>query len=106
MLSLKQKDLKNRNQLSKFELKNKINKYLLTRILSFYYKNCVPHNLGTTNLIEKTFSKAKNSKVRINRRCIFNNRSRGISRKYSVSRILFREMLQFGVVPGSIKAVW
>ena len=48
----------------------------------------------------------KSSKTVITRRCILNNISRTSIRKFGISRTVFRELLQFGVIPGYVKAVW
>ena len=47
----------------------------------------------------------KKSKTKIVRRCILVNRSR-TTRKFTISRIIFRELLQIGIIPGYKKAVW
>jgi len=39
-------------------------------------------------------------------RCVLNNRSRGVLRPYGISRILIRDLMQFGVIPGYSKSVW
>jgi ribosomal protein S14 len=46
------------------------------------------------------------SKTKISRRCILTNRSRAINRKFNISRVILRDMLQCSVIPGYSKAVW
>jgi small subunit ribosomal protein S14 len=47
-----------------------------------------------------------NRKTKINRRCIFSNRNRGVLRPFNISRITFKELVYFGLLPGYKKAVW
>jgi len=49
--------------------------------------------------------KKKNFLTKIVRRCIITNRSKTI-RPFKISRILAREMIGFGIIPGYKKAVW
>lgn len=46
------------------------------------------------------------SKVRHTRRCAQTGRSRGVYRKFQLSRISFREMALEGMLPGVTKASW
>ena len=39
-------------------------------------------------------------------RCKLTGRSRGYMRKFGISRITFREMASFGLIPGVKKASW
>ena len=49
----------------------------------------------------------KNSaKERIRHRCSMTGRSRGNIREFGLSRIAFREMALFGLIPGVRKASW
>ena len=106
MLSKKIKDIKNRQMFEKNELvKIKI---------KFLFKNLLNNSLFNKNEYERSsliqffliYYLKKISKTRITRRCILNNRSRINNRKFGVSRIFFRELLQFGIIPGYNKAVW
>jgi len=108
MLLYKTKDYKLRSKYKKIEYKKKILKFITTNLLC---------NLNLSKkkkrsyLIETLLSvKLKNfsliSKVKIIRRCIFHNRSYGVTRKFNLSRSIFRELLQFGLIPGYKKAVW
>ncbi len=46
------------------------------------------------------------SKVRIRNRCVLTGRSRGIYRKFKLSRIVFRELASKGHIPGITKSSW
>lgn len=46
------------------------------------------------------------AKERIRNRCQLSGRSRGIYRKFMVSRIVFREMAHKGLLPGVTKSSW
>jgi small subunit ribosomal protein S14 len=43
---------------------------------------------------------------RIHNRCKITGRTRGYMRQFGVSRITFREMASFGLIPGIKKASW
>jgi small subunit ribosomal protein S14 len=46
------------------------------------------------------------SPVRLRNRCQLTGRSRGVIRKYKLSRLCFREMANAGLIPGVFKASW
>lgn len=46
------------------------------------------------------------SPVRLRNRCQLTGRGRGYYRKFQVSRLTFREMALFGLIPGITKASW
>ena len=46
------------------------------------------------------------SAVRLRNRCRQTGRARGYLRKFQVSRLVFREMAGFGLIPGVTKASW
>jgi small subunit ribosomal protein S14 len=46
------------------------------------------------------------SKVRIRNRCSMTGRPRGYMRDFGISRVTFREMVLFGVIPGLTKSSW
>jgi len=107
MLSAKIKDIKIRNSFQKIEKLKKIKKFLFTNILS---KNFSKKILNNESLLI-TFLKVKQkmifkSRVRMTNRCVINNRNRGVFRPYGISRILMRNLMQFGILPGYSKAVW
>ena len=49
---------------------------------------------------------ANSSKVRVHNRCGLTGRPRGYMRQFGVSRVKFREMANFGLIPGVKKASW
>ncbi len=107
MLSAKIHDLKIRNSLYKIEKLKKINKFLFVNFLNNKTKLSP---LKRTSLLI-SFLKLKNninlkSRVRMTNRCVLNNRNRGVFRPYGISRILLRNLMQFGILPGYFKAVW
>lgn len=56
---------------------------------------------------DKLNSMSKNTSiVRLRNRCKLTGRGRGYLRKFSVSRLTFREMALFGMIPGLTKASW
>jgi len=46
------------------------------------------------------------SKVRMRNRCKLTGRPRGYMRDFGVSRVTFREMVVFGLIPGLTKSSW
>lgn len=44
--------------------------------------------------------------IRYRNRCMFTGRARGVSRKYRLSRLTFREMVVRGEIPGMTKSSW
>lgn len=46
------------------------------------------------------------SPVRLRNRCQLTGRSRGVLRKFKLSRLCFRELANSGVIPGVVKASW
>jgi small subunit ribosomal protein S14 len=46
------------------------------------------------------------SKVRMRNRCNLTGRPRGYMRDFGVSRVMFRDMVLFGLIPGLTKSSW
>ncbi|OFX61153.1 MAG: 30S ribosomal protein S14 [Bacteroidetes bacterium GWA2_30_7] len=46
------------------------------------------------------------SPVRLHNRCKLTGRPKGYMRQFGISRITFREMCSFGLIPGITKASW
>jgi len=46
------------------------------------------------------------SKVRVRNRCKLTGRPRGYMRDFGLSRVTFREMVVFGLIPGVTKSSW
>jgi|TARA_B110000090_G_C13238855_1_gene391674 ribosomal protein S14 len=105
MLSIKIKDIKNRQKFHKKELSKIQIRFLFKNLLS---NLLVKKDYKRYSAFLYSFLKlsSKSSKTKIRRRCVLNNRSRVSNRKFAVSRIVFREFLQFGIIPGFTKAVW
>jgi ribosomal protein S14 len=103
MLSLKIKDLKNRNTFHFLEKSKIVDKFIFINALS----NNSILSKRTVYFFCKKFKQLKSiSKVKITRRCVLNNRNRGVLRPLGVSRVYLRELMQFGLVPGYSKAIW
>jgi len=108
MLYKKIKDIKIRNSFNRIEKIKKIKKFLQFNILS-------QSSFNSSKSLNQDFvlqfskdSKKMNfkSRVRMTNRCVVNNRGRGVFRPFGVSRILMRNLIQFGLLPGYSKAVW
>jgi ribosomal protein S14 len=106
MLSSKIKDIKIRKLFNKIENKNTINKFLFYYLAS-YYKKADQENylLFYANLFTKKNFYLINKTKTVNR-CVLTNRNRSVLRPYKISRVILRELLQFGILPGFSKAVW
>lgn len=46
------------------------------------------------------------SPIRLRNRCQLTGRSRGVLRKFKLSRLSFRELASMGMIPGVTKASW
>jgi small subunit ribosomal protein S14 len=46
------------------------------------------------------------SPVRVHNRCKITGRPKGYMRQFGISRVIFREMANFGLIPGVKKASW
>ena len=46
------------------------------------------------------------SKIRVRNRCNMTGRPRGYMRDFGVSRVTFRDMVLFGLIPGLTKSSW
>jgi len=108
MLSAKIKDIKIRKFFLKFEKLKKLHKYLFINIVNSNKKGLVYKNFFFVFFkLRSKFNFRQTSKVRISRRCIFNNRMRSTYRHFGgISRVLLRNFFQFGLIPGVKKAVW
>ena len=103
MLSLKVKDIKDRNAFRLLEITRIINQFTYIQALSKYNRF---RDRSFFFFSKKSKKFQGSSKTGITRRCIINNRSRGVIRSFGISRIYLRELIQFGLVPGYTKAVW
>jgi small subunit ribosomal protein S14 len=46
------------------------------------------------------------SRVRMHNRCKLTGRPKGYMRQFGISRVMFREMANKGLIPGVRKAIW
>ena len=97
MKALLFKNTKLRSFFKKVELKTKIKKFLVINL-----SNSLKHRQLTYNY----FKFSTLSKTKLKRYCVLTGRSKGVSRDYSISRLQFKEMIKFGILPGYHKAVW
>lgn len=98
MLSLKKKDFKIRKFVFKHEILKKSIKFILLNNITS--KKFLSFFLRFNKLLKK------NPKTFIVRRCIFNNRSRGVLRNFGISRVYLLELAKAGILPGYKKSVW
>ncbi len=67
-------------------------------------------NLSMEQRFDAAFKLASMSRdtsmTRVRNRCVLTGRSRGYYRFFGVSRILLREMISSGLIPGARKASW
>jgi ribosomal protein S14 len=105
MKYLKFKDNKFRKKFKYFEYIYKLKLFLYKNILSFLYKNSFSINYKKMLFFQILKKRKKNFLTKIVRRCIITNRSKTI-RPFKISRLLAREMIGFGIIPGYKKAVW
>lgn len=104
MLSAKVKDIKIRKKIYNIEIQKNILKFLFINILS---NDTLPIDtkVKARFLLSKMLNKSV-SKIQITRRCILTNRNRVSNRKLGFSRIILRDLLKMGVIPGYTKAIW
>jgi len=108
MFFSKIKDLKKRSLYNKNEKFCVVKKFVVINLLSRLinkYKTSKGREIFFL-LLSKYKSDFSISKAQIVRRCVFTNRSRGILRPYNISRLCFKKLSSFGLIPGVKKAVW
>jgi len=98
------KDFNNRKNFNNQELSKIVFKLLVINYLNNDKKNILNKQvLSNTRVPVNILS----SKTKIVRYCVLTGRSRGSIRKAGgISRVLLRDMLQLGIIPGYKKAVW
>ena len=107
MLSSKIKDIKLRNSLKKAEKIKKVKKFLFTALINKRSeKETKIRSSIIISFLKEKKSISHKSKVRITNRCVLTNRNRSALRPYGISRVVMRDLMQFGVIPGYSKAVW
>jgi ribosomal protein S14 len=107
MLFAKVKDFNLRKNFLKFEQKKRLQKFVFINFISKFSKLKKRFKKRNKIILALYLKKKINStKVKIVRRCLLNDRTRNVNRPLNLSRSIFRELLQFGLVPGYKKAVW
>jgi len=91
------KNKKFRLKFKQLELKNKIKKFIF-----IHYSNKFDNRINLKNFSYST----KISKTKLKRYCILSNRSKGIFRSHSISRLCLKNLITQGILPGYKKAVW
>jgi len=107
MLFKKTKDLQYRNSYNIREKNIKLKKFVFINLLTTMR---LIKNLDNSQILGGFFNNKefyfKSQKSKIVNRCVHTNRRNVSLKSYRTSRIFFRELLQFGVIPGFKKAVW
>ncbi len=104
MLFAKVKDLRNRIAYSKIEKLKYIKNFVMINLLSRLQGKF--KNRKHLSIVIAKLNKKYISKVKLVRRCILTNRNRRVIRPYNISHSIFRNLTQFGLIPGCKKAVW
>ena len=104
MLFAKVKDIKNRVSYLKIEKLKHIKKFVIINLLSKLQLKF--NNRQHLFLLISKLNKKYTSKVKFIRRCILTNRNRRVLRSYNLSHCIFRNLTQFGLIPGCKKAIW
>ena len=102
MLSSKIKDISLRQKFLKVEKIKKIQKFLYINLLS---KKRYSYLFNSSFFLTSKYNK-RNSKSSINSICVYTNRTKGVSKYFSLSRLAQRDLMSFGNIPGYVKAVW
>jgi len=111
MYYLKKKDIKNRSLFFKKETIRIIFKYIDSNLISHFRlkRRSIKLNKILTvwyRLCNKELSRL-NSKTRLVRRCNISNRNRANFRLFGgLSRIVVRDFIHSGTLPGYKKAIW
>ena len=94
-----QKNLKRRNIVKKFnEKRQSLKKQIMKKDLSIEERFKIQSKLNELP--------RDSSKIRIRNRCKLTGRTRGVYRKFGLSRIKIRELSMSGALPGVIKSSW
>ena len=105
MLSSKVKDLKNRKSFLQVENSKLLYKFIFTNL-----SNAPLFTKSKSLLLFKYFKKFSKIKsktsTRILNKCLFSNRNRKTISNLKLSRLVAKDLLSFGLIPGYKKAVW
>ena len=82
------------------EKKRRVDKFLSITLLNEKKNSVIPF------LLNVLINSKQTSKVEIKNKCVLTGRNKSIDKKYSFSRLILLNMLRFGILPGSHKAVW
>ena len=94
-----QKNLKRRNIVKKFnEKRQSLKKQIMKKDLSIEERFKIQSKLNELP--------RDSSKIRVRNRCKLTGRTRGVYRKFGLSRIKIRELSMSGALPGVIKSSW
>ena len=94
-----QKNLKRRNVVKKFnEKRQSLKKQIMKKDLSIEERFKIQSKLNELP--------RNSSKIRVRNRCKLTGRTRGVYRKFGLSRIKIRELSMSGALPGVVKSSW
>ena len=94
-----QKNLKRRNIVKKFnEKRQSLKKQIMQKDLSIEERFKIQSKLNELP--------RDSSKIRVRNRCKLTGRTRGVYRKFGLSRIKIRELSMSGALPGVVKSSW
>ena len=94
-----QKNLNRRNIVKKFnEKRQSLKKQIMKKDLSIEERFKIQSKLNELP--------RDSSKVRVRNRCKLTGRTRGVYRKFGLSRIKIRELSMSGALPGVVKSSW
>ena len=94
-----QKNLNRRNMVKKFNEKRKsLKNQIMKKNLSIEERFKIQSKLNELP--------RDSSKIRVRNRCKLTGRTRGVYRKFGLSRIKIRELSMSGALPGVVKSSW
>ena len=94
-----QKNLNRRNIVKKFDKKRQsLKKQIMKKDLSIEERFKIQSKLNELP--------RDSSKIRVRNRCKLTGRTRGVYRKFGLSRIKIRELSMSGALPGVVKSSW
>ena len=94
-----QKNLNRRNIVNKFNKKRQsLKKQIMKKDLSIEERFKIQSKLNELP--------RDSSKIRVRNRCKLTGRTRGVYRKFGLSRIKIRELSMSGALPGVVKSSW
>ena len=94
-----QKNLNRRNIVKKFnEKRQSLKKQVMKKDLSIEERFKIQSKLNELP--------RDSSKIRVRNRCKLTGRTRGVYRKFGLSRIKIRELSMSGALPGVVKSSW